>query len=783
MNNFSASKLKTAQGIWQTAVKSRSLLLARLVRALPLVVGSNSVGWLKAVYLFVSFALAILKHQGSRGLAIHLKASALVLMRALAGKRLENTRLSGTAISSSSSGYPRWIPAPMRLRIINGDSKVVRFYLGLCTLSRVLDFRGPLTIASIIEPGVPISAAWEVRWVKFVTQVFLPYLLRLGFKPLEHKRDPDLPGRFFPKLKGKLLAIFSNGPNFLSEKQMAVGSFLKDAISLRDRPRLWMVMLNLAKEMGSMGITHSPIFYLALGCFTFPWCLNHTKLKERFGPEASPQGEVGRLSIREEPGKMRVFAMVDSFTQSLLRPLHDFLFGILKLIPQDGTFNQVAPLKLLIKSMQARKLKHVWSYDLSAATDRIPVRVQELLLAIFTTKRFASRWRALLCDRYYRLPRSMLTTWGYKRYGTAVKYKVGQPMGAYSSWAMLALVHHALVQFAAYSAGHRTWFPDYAVLGDDVVIGDRNVAKHYVLLMTKLGVKIGFHKSIISNNLSLEFAKRFVWKGVEVTPMPLLAIACGWLGVSSIPEVLRAAEGLGSFTLSSFKIGRFAGVGLRQASKAGNTVITRLTRRLRSLLVLLSHPGAPRGCADLWEWLRLKTFGSKILVPAHKTRELLTYLITWIDDVRLPALLAVLEGQLNNMRPKQSVGSGQLEEDYQSWFKIHVRLPLEQKFRWQSMMIETQVQKVREFDESNEEDVNLLLEMVDKLESDIQAIPAEISTQKRPEVKSQTPMFRSKRVAYWTRLGEFVARPTNRSVKRKVAHNPKFESSDVLRLL
>lgn len=265
--------------------------------------------------------------------------------------------------------------------------------------------------------------------------------------------------------------------------------------------------------------------------------------------------------------------------------------------------------------------------------------------------------------------------------------------------------------------------------------------------------------------------------------MPLLAIACGWLGVSSIPEVLRAAEGLGSFTLSSFKIGRFAGVGLRQASKAGNTVITRLTRRLRSLLVLLSHPGAPRGCADLWEWLRLKTFGSKILVPAHKTRELLTYLITWIDDVRLPALLAVLEGQLNNMRPKQSVGSGQLEEDYQSWFKIHVRLPLEQKFRWQSMMIETQVQKVREFDESNEEDVNLLLEMVDKLESDIQAIPAEISTQKRPEVKSQTPMFRSKRVAYWTRLGEFVARPTNRSVKRKVAHNPKFESSDVLRLL
>ncbi|KAF9914618.1 hypothetical protein FBU30_002438, partial [Linnemannia zychae] len=34
-----------------------------------------------------------------------------------------------------------------------------------------------------------------------------------------------------------------------------------------------------------------------------------------------------------------------------------------------------------------------------------------------------------------------------------VKYEVGQPMGAYSSWAMLALTHHIVVLYAAKLAG------------------------------------------------------------------------------------------------------------------------------------------------------------------------------------------------------------------------------------------------------------------------------------------------------------------------------------------
>jgi len=49
-----------------------------------------------------------------------------------------------------------------------------------------------------------------------------------------------------------------------------------------------------------------------------------------------PSPALGKLGLKDEPaGKVRVFAMVDCITQWAFRPLHDRIFEILKLIPQD----------------------------------------------------------------------------------------------------------------------------------------------------------------------------------------------------------------------------------------------------------------------------------------------------------------------------------------------------------------------------------------------------------------------------------------------------------------
>lgn len=112
-------------------------------------------------------------------------------------------------------------------------------------------------------------------------------------------------------------------------------------------------------------------------------------------------------------------------------------------------------------------------------------------------------------------------SWYYKASqglpGEDYKYAVGQPMGAYSSWAMLALTHHTIVKLAALRVGISN-FTDYCVLGDDVVIANDLVASEYYNLMKLLGVSINLSKSVQSKDFA-EFAK--VWKGpnVQITPI------------------------------------------------------------------------------------------------------------------------------------------------------------------------------------------------------------------------------------------------------------------------
>jgi hypothetical protein len=89
---------------------------------------------------------------------------------------------------------------------------------------------------------------------------------------------------------------------------------------------------------------------------------------------------LGRLAYKEEPGKVRVFAMVDCVTQWLLNPLHKALFKVLRGIAEDGTFNQEAAVALVQKKLLERKSQYVASLDLSAATDRLPLFLQVQLL-------------------------------------------------------------------------------------------------------------------------------------------------------------------------------------------------------------------------------------------------------------------------------------------------------------------------------------------------------------------------------------------------------------------
>jgi hypothetical protein len=417
-----------------------------------------------------------------------------------------------------------------------------------------------------------------------------------------------------------------SGPN-TNKGTVNVANIIQDVAAWVSRPVLMVSLISLVAVTRCWSLVDTPVWVAGRWLFSEEEKarVEAGKRRAELGPEkvkckiaskipsvpGDPYGLLGRLSFVYEPGKIRVVAMVDCFTQWLLYPLHRFIFDkILWFIPQDGTFDHVQPVKTLIARMRKDGLSECFSYDLSAATDRLPVSIQELLLRLFTTVDFAFHWRKLLTERDYALPSDYIKRYGRKGL-TSVRYAVGQPMGAYSSWAMLALTHHAIVQFAAYRTKRFSgWFPYYAVLGDDVVIGDKLVAAQYVEIMDTLGVKIGFSKSIISKNLSIEFAKRFFYKGVEVTPLPLVGVGVSWLGVSGVPEIVKTVKERTGKLLSLASIGKCIGLGYKACSSASTRRIVDMPNMLRSIVILLSRPGASMGVNDLWEWIRLKRYGS-----------------------------------------------------------------------------------------------------------------------------------------------------------------------------
>lgn len=92
---------------------------------------------------------------------------------------------------------------------------------------------------------------------------------------------------------------------------------------------------------------------------------------------------LSQFAIKEEAaGKIRVFALIDSITQSVLAPLHKSLFDLLKEIPNDGTFDQDSSVKRSIEKSQ--RVGYAYSFDLSSATDRLPrILTGEILEKIF----------------------------------------------------------------------------------------------------------------------------------------------------------------------------------------------------------------------------------------------------------------------------------------------------------------------------------------------------------------------------------------------------------------
>jgi hypothetical protein len=230
---------------------------------------------------------------------------------------------------------------------------------------------------------------------------------------------------------------------------------------------------------------------------------------------------LGKIEVIKDPeGKLRLIAIVDYYTQLALRKLHINCFKVIKNLKQcDRTFTQDPFHKWDSNEHQ------FWSLDLSSATDRFPRILQARMLAYMINHKYAFSWNRILETISFQT-----------KDGNSINYRVGQPMGTYSSWICFTLAHHLVVHYAAKLAGVDN-FNQYIILGDDIVIKHDQIAKNYIKIINGMGVDISLTKTHVSKD-TYEFAKRWIKGNREITGIPVRGILINFKNVNIVFSIL-----------------------------------------------------------------------------------------------------------------------------------------------------------------------------------------------------------------------------------------------------
>nr|WAY16604.1 putative RNA-dependent RNA polymerase [Rhizoctonia solani mitovirus 123] len=481
---------------------------------------------LRQLNFFLMHLLNMRRHHGSAYVVKYLKTSQLALQKAIAGTKVSSLNQLDSSIPFpylATCGLPRIIPIRDRRLILSGAPSVIRWWLTLFSVYRVIYIPGKLKLETITAPiTVPMESVFEVaeELVKLV--------------------NPSMFDTSSLRDSVRFLFLESAG----AATRVSWMGLLSDLIGFADEPKVFSALLDFLEISGNHR-TSRVVRYFSEQLDLLP---NQMGITSNLFKALSSL-ELGKLSTKNEAaGKVRVFAMVDVWTQSTLKPLHDMLFSFLRSLPNDGTFDQNASVKrCMVKSNIAGKS---FGYDLSAATDRLPIDLQVQIINKLIPG-LGDKWKTLLIERDYVL--------NSKEYNIneRLRYSVGQPMGALSSWGMLAVTHHYIAQLAAVTAANSAgalsgpfwihsaselktfnlasaWYSGYEVLGDDIVFFEENVALEYLKIMDKLGVPINLAKSVVATNPTFEFAKVTGHRGHHVA-------AVSWAMFMAQPTVMGRA--------------------------------------------------------------------------------------------------------------------------------------------------------------------------------------------------------------------------------------------------
>lgn len=618
-NRISAGGLITISKVNATFSRNaKGLLASAFLRILGAIGLRHSAFRFKVIVFFILRCKHLWNTQGMKGLVIHLKAVSVLFQQSLGEYVLNDCSPLKARPARTALGLPKIIHPVDRGRIRAGDTRIMRFYMTLFALYRVLEFPGTLNLKSITD-GFQGSTEYTglyahvlsltPTFAKMLKQVAKEHqVLRLEERAIKPRPIiKSAPGVAGPTVSTNPLVLTTNAVNL---KALGLAPLLEFFINFYKGTKIpYPGLMAIWKGAADTPLNLIPSF----------------------------EHLVGRLGFKDEAaGKVRVFAMVDAWTQWVLEPVHLWMFDILSHIPMDGTFDQMRPVKA--KALTATA---AYSLDLTAATDRIPMELQERLVGHLVNTEFAANWKQLLVGRKY-------VAFAPKRGVSAeLTYGVGQPMGALSSWSSLAITHHYMVQVSAWLAGvtpRGEWFTDYAVLGDDLVIFNQRVKVHYLKVVASMGVQCGAHKSLLSpRGVAIEFAKRTLYKGIDISPIALTEFVAANLTLADAIAFARKYE------MTFPQLIKFLGYGYKVRGSIFKHVGS-LNSRVRALMFAYYVPETEQGLTEMMLKGNSPLTESQVVlvVKALKTVIIEKYLpkvVSLLKQYPAPAQVIKLEAQ------------------------------------------------------------------------------------------------------------------------------------------
>lgn len=498
---------------------------------------------------FFGFLLFLQKEHGSTFTIKWLKAGYVAIQKELGQNGMTTLRDIDPSLPLPrlAGRLPRIIPVSDRNSIKNGDVTVIRFWSSLFNLYRILKCDGALKIstitapfsgneevlASTIEDSKVVNPFQTLKgWSKFAT---------MNLSPVKFVMSRSAS----PSAKTAAHGILTDIYNLYTYRKDLYEQLHYLAYSTFPQQTAFMQLIADGYDIISDFVAKDSVELVGKSGMKYVQG-DHLMTKNSIRIHGSPDncGGLSQFAIKvEAAGKVRVFALLDSLSQTFLAPIHEALFDLLRRIPNDGTFDQDKSVqRCQVKAMENNR---AFSFDLTAATDRIPALLSAGIISlIFTNELLGAYWLKVMTDRDFAFNSKIAEK--YNVSPGPYRYAVGQPMGGLSSWAMLALTHHWIVQYCASKVGNdvnKAWYEGYEILGDDLVIFDPQVADKYLELMSSLGCEINMNKSIVSKSRPVfEFAKRTCWGLNTVSGISFNQLSANKLVGSRIANVLSFAK-------------------------------------------------------------------------------------------------------------------------------------------------------------------------------------------------------------------------------------------------